>query len=74
MPHLKPPASRGELIAACGLLLSIVLYFGVDRERQGAIQKQREMNGTLLSQRNRENDQLERRISSLEQQLRRCDP
>lgn len=59
-------SSRGEVIGFCTLMLAAAVWFGQDRQDKGAILKQNEMNATLMAQRNREVDGLERRLSAVE--------
>lgn len=65
------PSTRGEVIAFAALVMTALIWFGQDRQDKGAAQKALDLNMTLLAQRNREVDVLERRLENLE---RRCNP
>jgi hypothetical protein len=67
------PSRRGEVIAFVGLVMTAAIWYGQDRQDKGALLRTQEMNATLLAQRNREVDTLERRVSKLEL-VRNCQP
>lgn len=66
------PSRRGEVIAGAGLLLTIAFWFGQDREAKGAAEKAIDMNQTLLTQRNRENDAMRADVNELRRMLFDC--
>lgn len=60
------PSRRSEVVAVLALIFTVGVYMVNRAERDGATQKAQEFNSTLLAQRNRELDTLERRIMNLE--------
>lgn len=66
------PASRGELIAAVTLLITVggaIWYVAQDK---GAMQRSIESSATMLQQRNRENDALREDVRELRRALCTC--
>lgn len=70
------PATRSEWIAGVALLVTVFTGITLSARKDGAqereLQRMNDERATLMTQRNRENDLMERRLAALELALRGC--